>query len=206
MLYEVRTYTLAVGDIAEFERGFAEALPHRLAYSELGAFWHSEVGALNQVIHVWPYDDLAHRQEARAAAAKDPNWPPTHDATLLNMESEIVIGAPFMRDLVGEVQELGSVYEMRIYTYRAGSIPTVIERWSERIADREKYSPLAACWYTDVGQLNRWTHIWPYASFKDRARVRAESFKDPNWPAPTREFLISQESKLLTPAHFSPLR
>ena len=91
---------------------------------------------LNQVIHVWPYDDLRHRQEARAAAAKDPNWPPKHDATLLNMESEICIGAPFMRDL-GEEQELGSIYEMRTYTYRPGSMPTVIERWAERIGRLE---------------------------------------------------------------------
>jgi hypothetical protein len=205
MLYEVRTYTFAPGQLAEFERGFAEALPHRLQYSPLGAFWRSEFGTLNQAVHVWPYRDLAHRTEARAAAAGDPNWPPRHSATLLDMQSEIVTPAPFMREWDGE-QELGAVYEMRTYTYRPGTIPAVIERWSEAIAHREKYSPLAACWYTEIGALNRWTHVWPYASLADRDRVRAEAFQDPHWPPATREFLLSQESRILTPAAFSPLR
>ena len=205
MLYEVRTYTFAPGDLAEFERGFAEALPYRTQYSRLGAFWRSELGALNQAIHVWPYDDLAQRQAVRAAAASDPHWPPTHTAVLLNMESEICVGAPFMRDLDRD-QELGNIYEMRTYTYRPLSIPAVIDRWAAAIVHREKYSPLAACWYTEIGALNRWTHIWPYESLEARDRIRVEAFKDPNWPPATREFLVSQETRILTPAPFSPLR
>ena len=205
MLYEVRTYTFAPGNLAEFERGFAEAIPHRTQYSRLGAFWRSELGALNQAIHVWPYDDLAQRQAVRVATAADPHWPPTHNAVLLNMESEICVPAPFMRDLDRD-QELGKIYEMRTYTYRPGSIPKVIDRWAAAIEHREKYSPLAACWYTDIGALNRWTHIWPYESLEARDRIRAEAFKDPNWPPNTREFLVSQESRILTPAPFSPLR
>ena len=205
MLYEIRTYTFVVGELAEFERGFAEALPHRTKHSPLGAFWRSEFGALNQAIHVWSYDDLAHRQEARAVAAQDPNWPPKHEATLLNMESEICVPAPFMRDWDG-VQELGRVYEMRTYTYRPGTIPAVIDRGADAIAHRERYSPLAACWYTEIGALNRWTHLWPYQSLAERDRIRADAFKDPHWPPATREFLLSQETRILTPAPFSPMR
>ena len=54
MIYEVRTYTLKPGSVAKFEENFAAALPHREKYSKLGAFWHTEIGPLNQVIHVWP--------------------------------------------------------------------------------------------------------------------------------------------------------
>ena len=205
MLYEVRTYTFAPGDLAEFERGFAEALPRRLPYSRLGAFWRSELGALNQAIHVWPYDDLAQRQAVRTAAAANPHWPPAHKAVVLHMESEICVGAPFMRDWDRD-QELGNIYEMRTYTLRPRSIPEMIDRWAAAIGHREKYSPLAACWYTDIGTLNRWTHIWPYESLEARDRIRAEARKDPNWPPATREIVVSQESRILTPAPFSPLR
>ena len=205
MLYEVRTYTFAAGHLAEFERGFAESLPYRRQYSRLGAFWRSELGALNQAIHVWPYDDLAQRQAVRAASAADPHWPPKHKAEILNMQSEICVGAPFMRDLDRD-RELGNIYELRTYTYRPGTIPEVIDRWTTAIEHRERYSPLAACWYTEVGALNRWTHIWPYESFAARDQIRAAALKDPNWPPATREFLVSQESKILTPSPFSPLR
>jgi len=71
MLYEVRTYTLRPGTTAEFEERFAKRLPLREKHSKLGAFWHTEFGPLNQVIHVYAYDDLGHRTRVRTAMAQD---------------------------------------------------------------------------------------------------------------------------------------
>lgn len=208
MIYEMRTYTLKPGTVATFEERFAEGLPTREKYSLLGAFWHTDIGPLNQVVHVWPYRDLAHRDEVRAAAAKDTGgkWPPKTTEFIASMQSEILHPAPFMRPL-GEPQSLGSIYEMRIYTYQPGAMPRVLERWAEAIPYREKYSPLAACWYSELGGLNRFFHVWPYKDLADRARIRAEAAKDPSgkWPPATREWLVSQENKLLVPAAFSRL-
>src|SRR6476646_4401251 len=71
MIYEVRTYTLRPGTVPEFEERYAKRLPARLKHSQLGAFWHTEFGPLNQVIHVYPYDDLQQRTAVRAAMAQD---------------------------------------------------------------------------------------------------------------------------------------
>jgi hypothetical protein len=71
MIYEVRTYTLRPGTVAEFEERFAKRLPLREKHSKLGAFWHTEFGPLNQVIHVYPYDGLQQRTAVRAALAQD---------------------------------------------------------------------------------------------------------------------------------------
>ena len=71
MIYEMRTYTLRPGTVPEFEARFAQRHPYREKYSKLGAFWHTEFGPLNQVIHVWLYEDLNQRLEAREAAATD---------------------------------------------------------------------------------------------------------------------------------------
>ena len=206
MIYEIRTYTLKPGTVDVYEERFAEGLPVREKYSKLGAFWHTEIGPLNQVIHVWPYEDLRQREEVRATAAKDTSgkWPPKGDDVLLKMESDILLPAPFMRAW-REPQELGSIYEMRIYTYQVGTIPRVLERWSQAIPYREKYSPLAACWYSELGGLNHFFHVWPYKDMAARARIREEATKDPHWPPPTREWLVNQENKLLVPAAFSAL-
>ena len=204
MIYEMRTYTFAPGQVAAFEKGFGEAITNRNKFSKLGAFWKTEFGPLNQAIHVWPYEDLQHRAEVRAAALKDGNWPPKSNAELLTQEVEILMPASFMRPW-GEDQALGNIYEMRTYTFKPGSIPEVMKRWSEAISYREKFSPLAACWYTELGTLNKWIHVWPYKSLEERMQVRAEASKDPHWPAPTREFIMRQETKILTPAAFSPM-
>ena len=71
MIYEVRTYTLRPGAVAEFEERFAKRLALREQHSKLGAFWHTEFGPLNQVIHVYPYDDLQQRTAVRAELAQD---------------------------------------------------------------------------------------------------------------------------------------
>lgn len=204
MIYEVRTYTLKPGAVPAFEQNFANALPHRLQYSPLAAFWHTEIGPLNQVIHVWPYESLDERARIRAAAAQDPHWPPQNDPeTYLKMESEIFIPAPFMRPL-GPDQALGSIYEMRSYTYRTGAMPQVIQLWQNAIPHREEHSPLAAAWHTELGGLNKWVHIWPYQNLEERNRIRQEAAQSPHWPPPTREFLVSQENKIMVPAPFSP--
>ena len=204
MIYEVRTYTLKPGSTPQVEEAFAEALPHREKYSKLGAFWHTDIGPLNQIIHVWPYEDLDERTKIRAEAAQDPNWPPKTQGAILDMESEIYIPAEFMRPMGGD-QALGNIYEMRSYTYQPGAMPEVLKRWGEAIPHREELSPLAAGMYTELGGLNKWVHIWPYKDLEERNQIRAESQKSPHWPPPTREFIVKQENKILIPAAFSPM-
>ena len=205
MIYEVRTYVLKPGSVATFEENFAAALPHREKYSKLGAFWHTEIGPLNQVIHVWPYESVEERNSIREDAGKDPNWPPKNDPDMyVSMNSEIFNPAPFMRPLGGN-QALGSIYEMRSYSYKVGSINKVIDIWADAVPAREEFSPLAAAMYTDVGGLNKWVHIWAYEDLDQRKNVRAEAIKTPTWPPPTREFLVSQENKIMVPSSFSPM-
>ena len=78
MIYEMRVYTVKPGSVGEYESRFAEAYKAREKYSKLGAMWHTEIGPLNQVIHIWPYESLQQRAEIRATSAKDPSglWPP----------------------------------------------------------------------------------------------------------------------------------
>lgn len=37
-------------------------------------FFVTEIGTLNQVIHLWEYDSLADREQRRGAMWKDPAW------------------------------------------------------------------------------------------------------------------------------------
>ncbi len=204
MIIEMRTYTLKPGgNIPIFEERFAAALEYRQKISKLGAFWHSEVGPLNQVIHVWPYKDFADRERISGEARKTGHWPPQNREIIISQENKILQPAPFSPPL--EERKLGNIYEIRTYTYLPGSIPTVLERWEKVIADRVKLSPLAACWYTTFGPLNQFIHIWPYENMAERTRIRAEANKLENWPSQTSEFMLKQENAIVIPASFSPL-
>ena len=113
----VRTYDLKPGSVAQYEENFGNALKYREQYSKLAAFWHTEIGPLNQIIHVWPYENMDERERIRAESSKDPNWPPPSNGAILNMNSEIWTPAPFMKPMGGD-QALGNIYEMRTYTYQ----------------------------------------------------------------------------------------
>jgi len=209
MIYEVRTYTLRPGTVAEFEERYEKRLPLREKHSKLGAFWHTEFGPLNQVVHVYPYDDLQHRTRVRAAMAQDAqrNAVPGGGDLIVAQEAEIMNPAPFMRALGSRDYGTGNVYEMRIYTYASGDIPKVLEAWAKAIPDREKFSPLAACWTSELGGLNKFVHTWVYKDLNERARVREEARKGGGqWPPQAGVRPIRQENKLLLPAAFSPVR
>src|SRR6201987_3790066 len=177
MLYEVRTYTLRPGTLAEFEERYEKRLPLREKHSKLGAFWHTEFGPLNQAIHVYSYDDLQHRTRESAARAQDPAWSqlPGGGDLLVAQEAEIMNPAPFMHALGSRDYGTGNVYEMRTYIYAAGDLPKVLEAWAKAIEAREKLSPLAACWTSELGGLNKFVHTWGYKDLNESARIREES-------------------------------
>ena len=105
-------------------------MPYREKYSPIAAFWHTEIGPLNQIIHVWGYDSLEERERIRAEAGKDPHWPPKiTPGNIVNMNSEVWTPAPFMGPMGGD-QALGDIYEMRIYTYANGAMPELPRRWA----------------------------------------------------------------------------
>ena len=203
MIVEFRTYRLKPGTVAQAEERFGEALPARAKVSPLAAFWHTEVGPLNRIIHVWPYDSFEARSRVRGEATKLEGWPPNIREFVEEQESEIFIPAAFSPKF--EPRHLGGIYEIRTYTMLPGALPTVTEKWAERIEGRTKLSPLAFAGSTELGGLNQWIHVWAYKDAAERFRIRAEAQKTGAWPPATRGQFTRQENMFVIPAAFSPL-
>jgi NIPSNAP len=76
-LVDLRIYTIRLRKMAEFLDVFDRlAMPIQLKY--LGppvGFYVSDIGPLNQVVHLWGYDDLADYDRRRKARDADPEWP-----------------------------------------------------------------------------------------------------------------------------------
>ncbi len=206
MIYEIRTYNLNVGQLAEYWKRFGEKLPGRQTFSKLGGHWYTETGRLNQMVAIWPYDDLEQRARIRreAEAGPAPKWPPNTGELIDSMVSQIYLPAPFMTPL-GE-KKIGPLYEMRVYTYPAEGMPQVLEAWGNSIVEREKLSPLAGCWYSEYGGLNNFIHLWAYSSFEERMRIREEARDKGVWPPRGSVRPLTQETQLLFPAPFSPMQ
>lgn len=76
MIVEERIYDLHNGAVAEFTRlveseGIAIQRP---ILGRLAGYYRTEIGPLNQIVHLWGYKDLAERTQRRAKLLSDPRW------------------------------------------------------------------------------------------------------------------------------------
>jgi hypothetical protein len=207
MIYEIRTYNLKPGGVREYEERFAAAYPVREQYSPLYGFWHTEIGPLNQVIHIWAYESLQQRADIRAAAAKDPSgkWPPGGNEFIVSQESDIILPIRTMKPLQGG-QQLGGLYELRMYTYPSGVIADVAETFAKGLEARAEVYPVAGIWTSDLGNLNRLYQLFPYKDWNHRDEVRGELRRKNLWPPHGEARPMLQLVRHLAPASFSPLR
>ena len=85
MIVELRTYTVKALRTADFLALYEQAaLPLQRKYlGHLIGFYVSEVGPLNQVLHLWGFDSLAERERRRAQMEQDPGWAGYRDALRL---------------------------------------------------------------------------------------------------------------------------
>lgn len=204
MFLEMRTYVLKPGMTNNFVEGFAAGLPARLKISKLLGLFVSEVGGLNRVTHVWPYESFEDRERIGNEARKTGMWPPKTQEFILTQENKIIQPAPFSPPL--PEKKLGEIYEFRTYTYRPGTLPQVLERFGKIMPERTKISSLVFAGTTMIGPLNQFIHVWAYKDAGERERLRAEAMKNlAGWPPATREFMVAQENTIMNPAPCAPL-
>ena len=136
MIFEFRTYTLHPRTLPEFVKRFGDALERRLTYSKLAAFWYTEIGPLNQVIHVWPYENALERSKIRTQAVKDGVWPPKVSEFIAEMRAEIFEPLAFSPPM--SPSNDGPYFEMRSYTLKPGAIPEMAQRWQEHRTENDE--------------------------------------------------------------------
>jgi hypothetical protein len=100
MIVEERTYTVKPGTVHVYYQDYDPrglAIQTRILGNLIGYF-HTEIGELNQIVHLWGYDSLAERERRRAALAADPEWHAYLKQSpdiVVKMESRILTPAPF---------------------------------------------------------------------------------------------------------------
>ncbi len=100
MIVEERVYTVQTGKCKELldyygEHGFPVQQKH---LGRCIGFFQTEIGTLNTLVHLWAYDDLAHRERARAEMGKDPDWHKFvtgQPKVVIAQEVRIMIPVPF---------------------------------------------------------------------------------------------------------------
>ena len=121
------------------------------------------------------------------------------------MQNEVFHPAPFCA-AARAARDRAAVRDPPVHA-DPGAIPGLIERWSEKIEGRQKFSPLVAGMYSEFGALNKWVHIWAYKDANERNSVRAAASATGQWPARNPPgVVVKQENAFVMPAAFSPIK
>jgi len=212
MIYELRTYTVRPGGVGDMVK-FASTLSRDIRadnFGKLEGYWITEIGPLNQVMHMWSYADLNERTRLRGELAKNSRWTGEYIPAIrpLLMRQEVRLLNAIIAPIAPAAS--GNVYEFR--NYRAKPLGAA-KQWLDLVKDvlpaREKYSKVVGLWQTETGQPNEVCHIWAYPSLNARAEARANAMKDPAWlEFLSKGTLLLEEmhSTIMLPAPHSPLQ
>jgi hypothetical protein len=213
MIHELRTYTTHPGRAGEYaELSGSIGRPIRGdRFGRLIGYFTSDLGSLNQVVHLWEYADLAARAAARAALAQDERWRteylPRSTPLLQAQENMILNPADWypLRPPSGD----GHVYELRVYRLHPGKVAEWMGIFRAGLPAREKHAAPVALWSTEIGPLNTVAHLWAYRDPAQRAESRRAALADPAWKdtvAKLGPLMQAMTATLLVPTPFSPLR
>ncbi len=205
MICEVEITTFKPGMVGKWMAGFCDALPARTKYSPLGGLWYTDIGPLNESVQIWPYDSFEHRDKVQAQLANEPTWPSKGNDEIIKRSVQI-FGPTAFSAKIGGGQKLGTIYEMRVYGFRAGAMPAVIDRFDQAFkGGRLELSPPPLFMTSLTGKLDIALHIWPYESYAARDKTRAATKNLSSWPPDIGELLLNQQNRILIPAACSPM-
>ncbi len=96
-VYELRWYRVQTGRVGEWLEHFKAVMPTREKYMRRAGLWQTDLGPLNEVVHMWVYRDLNERADARARLGQDPAWQKFLAASvslLAHMQAAVLLPTP----------------------------------------------------------------------------------------------------------------
>ena len=203
-MYTVRPGTLgavieASGTVARRIRGDD--------HGKLEGHFSSEIGLLNQYVHLWSFDSIEEMLRLRGELGAREDWKseylPLIRPHLLTQTVRVLNPVLPMKPVAGE----GNLYELRRYRLKPGQVGPWTAKMVEHMPAREKYSTNLGVWTCQWPDPNEVVHLWVYESFEARMAARAGSQADPEWQqflSFARDLVEEMHSTLLLPSAYSP--
>ncbi|KAL3858588.1 hypothetical protein ACJMK2_008860 [Sinanodonta woodiana] len=158
-VYELRCYSIIPKDMKHFLELSEKWMHLRTVHSKCIGYWTSEIGGINDVVHIWEYDNLSHRASVRQTLAKDPDWIQNYFSKILPLLSRqqnsllrLVPGS----DLITKTSK--GVYELQQFNLPGSPSPDQISQALS--ACTQQNATLLGTFYSIIGTLSSAYQLW----------------------------------------------
>lgn len=202
-VFELKTYRALPGKLdALATLARVAGAPAARAHAALVGQWTTQDQELGQLVELWRYEDFDARARGLAALGADRGWRQflRRARPLLRDFEPLILLAADVWEVAGAATS--PVYELRDYRLHPGKTAGWLECWARGMTVRRNFSQPLGIWYSEIGELNRVVHVWPYDSLQHRHAVRQAAIEDPVWRdtvATLATMMQRMESKILVP-------
>lgn len=194
-VYELRTYNIWPQYLKPFLNLTTEQLHLRTAQSKLVGYWTAELGALNQVVHIWEYDSLEHRAQVRINLAGNKEWIDRYFSKILPMmssqENSVLSVIP---DVTFSNCHDNGVYQLQTFQCQNSYLPSTLMEGSTN-------DFLVTAFKTVVGEMDQVVLLWKHTSLS-----AAFNFSTQQQNRDEFAQIRNGYSKILSPFSVSPLQ
>jgi len=203
-IYELRTYSLLPKKVGEFMKLSNDKFHLRTAHSKVLGYWTSDLGGLNEVVHLWEYDSLSSRAEVRGKLAVDKVWQDDYFQKILPMlQHQTNLTLSSLVPPSDPVESAGAFYEL--WQLNMKSLP---ETWTKLVLDaalqlQTDNRKICGIFKSEFGPMSSAVLIWSHNTIDTASQLKHDFFNS----IPGRELwkeVESGSSKLMSPTVFSP--
>jgi hypothetical protein len=201
MLYELRSYLIAPGRLADYVDAVRDVgRPVRGdRYGKLEGHWCSQSEPFDRIVTLWTYTDFAERERLRVLLDKDERWKKDFLPLLRGI---VLVQDNQLMEAVGAIRAPQGRHVLELCTERTipGKSSAWLHEFLEVLPIREHYGTKVGIWRTTIGRLHQVVHMWAYDTPNSIADARDGLMQDERWQrfvASTTPFLAESSTQLL---------
>ena len=212
MINELRMYTTRPGkmkDVVNASATVAQKIRGGDTYGKLIGHWWSEIGKMNQYVHMWEYKDPEEMRRLRSELAAKEDWKnkfvPLVGPNILTQEIRLLRPLSEIKKPVNS----SNIYELKIIKLNIGQSAKWAKKFLEIIDLIENSSINIGIWNTELQDPNEIISLWSHPNLENMSKYwyDLESNKDWNDFNNYQENSVkSEENIILKSSVCSPLQ
>ena len=212
MINELRMYTTKPGKmhhVVNASATVAQKIRNGDTYGKLIGHWSSELGRMNQYIHMWEYSDVEEMRKLRSELAAKEDWKskfvPLVGPYILTQEIRLLRPLTKIKEPTAET----NIYELKIIKLNIGQAIKWKDQFLDIVSSIEGSSLNIGLWNTELQDPNEIISIWSHPNIESMSKHWEELGKNKEWinfNAYQENSVKYEESILLRPSICSPLK